>query len=53
MKTVEYNGERLATNTEAYQMLLQYQRTGKTEDKVKLDEHLRRVNLAYKKLHGL
>jgi len=52
MKTVKYKNHNLATNSEAYKLLQEYQKSGDPKDQRKLDAHLRELDRRYKELHG-
>lgn len=51
MKTTSYKHHNLHHNSQAYQLLLQWQRTGDKQDQQKLDKHLREVEARYRELH--
>ena len=56
MKTVKYGNHNLAKNSRAFELLQDYEKasgTEKNEAKKKLDQHLKEVDLAFKKLHGI
>lgn len=53
MKTVMHKGEVLHKNSEAYRLLQVAEHTGKAVDKAKYDEHMRFVNLQFKKQCGV
>lgn len=50
MKTVEYKHHNLATSSEAYSLWETWKKTGKEADKLKLDVHLKDVDLRAKQL---
>ena len=51
MKTVKYKNHNLATNSTAYELLKQYEKTRSKQDQQKLDKHLKQVDQQYKALH--
>ena len=50
MKTVAYKNHNLATTSEGYKLWEAWKKSGKDEDKKKLDKHLKEVELRDKAL---
>lgn len=51
-KEILYKGSWLQPNSYAYLLYELYQKSGKNEDKKKLDDHIKQVELDYNKLRG-
>lgn len=51
MKTVPYKNHNLATNSQAYELLLAYKKSGDAKDQRKLEAHLKELDRKYKELH--